>query len=128
MNKLGRLRVSCAIDYLAPARARPNLTIQANMFVRRLIIEGRRCTGVEVERPDGSIEGVSAKLVALSAGTLWSPSIRMRLGIAPRAHLESLSINVLRDVPGVGAKLSDHPALPVACLVKDCSIIGFDQP
>jgi len=111
MNKLGWLRASCAIGYLAPARARPNLAIQANMFVRRLIIEGRRCTGVEVERPDGSIEGVSAKLVVLSAGTLLSPWILLRSGIGPRAHLESLSVNVLRDVPGVGANLSDHPEL-----------------
>jgi len=31
-------------------------------------------------------------------------------------------------VPGVGANLSDHPALSVACLVKDGSIIDFDQP
>ncbi len=128
MNKLGRLRVSCAIGYLAPARARPNLTIQANTFVRRLIIEGGRCTGVEVERPDGSIEGISAKLVVLSAGALLSPSILMRSGIGPRAHLESLSIDVLRDVPGVGANLSDHPALSIACLVKDGAIIDFDTP
>ena len=128
MNKLGRLRVSCAIGYLAPARARPNLTIRANTFVRRLIIEGGRCTGVEVERPDGSIEGISAKLVVLCAGALLSPAILMRSGIGPRAHLEALSIDVLRDVPGVGANLSDHPALSVACLVKDGSIIDFDQP
>jgi choline dehydrogenase len=32
-----------AIGYLAPARE-ADLTIQANTFVRRLIIEGRRCT------------------------------------------------------------------------------------
>ena len=36
MNKLGRLRVSCAVGYLAPARIRPNLTIRPNTTVQRL--------------------------------------------------------------------------------------------
>ena len=128
MNKLGRLRVSCAIGYLAPARARPNLTIRANTFVRRLIIDGSRCTGVEVERPDGTVEGIAARLVVLCAGAILSPSILMRSGIGPRAQLESLGIDVLRDAPGVGANLCDHPAVSVTCLVKDASLINFDQP
>jgi choline dehydrogenase len=128
MNKIGRLRVSCAIGYLAPARARPNLTIRANTFVRSLLVSGGRCTGVEVERPDGTIEGIEAKLVVLSAGALLSPAIMMRSGIGPRAQLEALSIPVVRDVPGVGANLGDHPALSIACLVKDGAIIDFDAP
>jgi choline dehydrogenase len=128
MNKLGRLRISCALGYLAPARARPNLTIRANTFVRRLIVDGGRCTGVEVELPDGTIEGISARLVVLCAGAVLSPAILMRSGIGPRAQLESLGIDVQRDVAAVGANLSDHPALSVTCLVKDPSIIDFDSP
>ena len=37
MNKLGRLRISAAIGYLAPARVRPNLDILADTLVRRLL-------------------------------------------------------------------------------------------
>ena len=128
MNKLGRLRVSCAIGYLAPARTRPNLTIRPNTFVRRLILDGRRCTGVEIELPDGTIEGIGARLVVLSAGAILSPAILLRSGIGPRAQLEQHGIDVERDVPGVGANLSDHPSLAVTCLVKDPSIIDFDSP
>ncbi len=128
MNKLGRLRVSCAIGYLAPARARPNLTIRANTFVRRLMLHGGRCTGVEVELPDGTVEGIGARLVVVCAGALLSPALLMRSGIGPRAHLEQHSIDVARDVPGVGANLSDHPSLAVTCLVKDPSIVDFDAP
>jgi choline dehydrogenase len=120
--------VSCAIGYLAPARARPNLTIRANTFVRRLLLDGSRCTGVEVELPDGTIEEVSARLVVLAAGAILSPAILMRSGIGPRAQLEAFSIDVKRDVPGVGANLSDHPSLAVTCLVKDPSIVNFDAP
>ena len=128
MNKLGRLRISCAVGYLAPARIRPNLTIRANTFVRRLIIENGRCAGVEVEDTDGKSERLTAKTVVLCAGAIMSPAILMRSGIGPAEHLESLSIPVTRDVPGVGQNLGDHPALSVAAKVKDPSLLDPDQP
>ena len=128
MNKLGRLRISCAVGYLAPARIRPNLEIRANTYVRRLIIKQRRCTGVEVETETGEVLELSTPLVVLSAGALMSPAIMMRSGVGPRLQLEQLGIEVLSDAPGVGQNLSDHPALSVACIVKDSSLIDFDQP
>ena len=45
MNKLGALRVSCAVGYLAPARIRPNLTIRPNTVVARLLIRNGACVG-----------------------------------------------------------------------------------
>jgi choline dehydrogenase len=128
MNKLGRLRVSCAVGYLAPARIRPNLTIRADTFVRRLLASGGRCTGIEVENETGDIEEISGRLIVVCGGALMSPAILMRSGLGPRAHLESLGIDLVQDVPGVGQNLSDHPALSVICQVKDPSIIDFDQP
>ena len=127
MNKLGRLRISTAIGYLAPARARPNLTIQGSTLTRRLLIEGGRVVAAEVER-DGAIELVRGGLFVLSAGSLQSPAILMRSGVGPRAQLESFGIEVIRDVPAIGAKLSDHPALALRARVKDPSIISADDP
>jgi choline dehydrogenase len=127
MNKLGRLRVSCAVGYLAPARIRPNLTIRANTFVSRLLFDGKRCTGVEVEHPDGTPERVNARLVVVSCGAILSPALLMRSGLGPRAELEAFGIPVIRDVPGVGANLSDHPALSVVCLVKP-GTVDHEQP
>jgi choline dehydrogenase len=128
MNKLGRLRVSCAIGYLAPARARPNLTIRANTFVRRVVVTDGRCTGVEVETADGAVERIDAKLVVLCAGAVLSPAILMRSGIGARASLESLGIPLVSELPGVGANLSDHPALSVVCRVTDPALVDFDRP
>jgi choline dehydrogenase-like flavoprotein len=128
MNKLGRLRISTAIGYLAPARARPNLTIRGNTLTRRLLIEGSRVTGVEVEGPEGEVEAIRGRLVVLSAGALQSPAVLIRSGIGPRRQLESLGVEVVRDVPAVGAKLSDHPALAILCRAKDPSLIDEDQP
>ncbi|MGI8926681.1 MAG: GMC family oxidoreductase, partial [Tepidiformaceae bacterium] len=127
MNKLGRLRISTAIGYLAPARARPNLAIRANTLTRRLIIESGRVVAAEVER-DGEVELIKGRLFVLSAGSLQSPAILMRSGVGPRAAIERLGIESVRDVPGVGTNLCDHPALAVLCTVKDRALLDLDQP
>ena len=53
MTIRGGRRMSTAVCYLDPARARPNLTIQANALTECLLLEGKRCVGVRytVERP-----------------------------------------------------------------------------
>lgn len=127
MNKLGRLRISTAVGYLAPARIRPNLTIRANTHTRRLIVENGRVVAAEVER-DGELELVHGRLFVLCAGSLQSPAILMRSGIGPRAELDRHGIDVIRDVSGVGANLCDHPALAVVCTVKDPSLVDSDHP
>jgi choline dehydrogenase len=126
MNKLGRLRISCAIGYLASARIRPNLAIRANTTVRRILFTGKQATGIEVENTDGSIEVINAKLIVLSAGAIMSPVILMHSGVGPEAQLESFGIDVVGDEPGVGRNLSDHPALAVVCEVKQGT--DHDQP
>ena len=83
MNKLGRLRVSCAVGYLAPARIRPNLTIQADSLVHRLITENGRCTGRGGGAGEGELSEIRGKLVVVSAGAILSPAILMRSGIGP---------------------------------------------
>lgn len=128
MNKLGRLRVSTAVGYLAPARIRTNLTIRANTTVTRILFSGCKATGVEVQNADGSTETLNAHLVVLSAGALMSPKILMHSGIGPKTQLESFDIDVIGDEPGVGQNLGDHPALSVVCEVNDSAIINQDQP
>lgn len=128
LNKLGRLRISCAVGYLSPARVRDNLEIRSDTLVHRLVIEAGRCVGVEVEDAQGGVTEIRARLVVLSAGAIMSPAILMRSGIGPRRQLEDLGIDVRVHTPGVGANLSDHPALAVVCQVRDASLIDFDRP
>ena len=127
MNKIGRLRISTAIGYLSAARARPNLRIRANTLTRRIVFEGARAVGVEVET-DGQVEVLHARAIVISAGAIQSPAILMRSGIGPRQELERHGIAVLRDLQGVGTRLSDHPALAVVCRAKDPSLLEADQP
>ncbi|MCL4230121.1 MAG: GMC family oxidoreductase N-terminal domain-containing protein [Dehalococcoidia bacterium] len=127
MNKLGRLRVSTAVGYLAPARIRPNLEVRANTTVRRLLLESGRVVAAEVETGD-EVTVIRGRLFVLCSGSLQSPAILMRSGVGARPELEALGIDVVRDVPAVGANLSDHPALAVLCRAKDPSLLDADQP
>ena len=128
MNKLGRLRISAAIGYLAPARLRSNLHVHGQTLVRRLLFSGKRCSGVEVENAAGAVSQINARLVVVCAGALMSPSILLRSGIGPRAELDKLGVDCVADRPGVGKNLSDHPALGVLCDVQAPAVIDFDQP
>ena len=128
MNKLGRLRVSCAVGYLAPARLRDNLEIAAEQLVRRLLIEGGRCVGVELEDVEGVVSERRAELVVLAAGALLSPGILLRSGIGGRAAVAALGVDAVCDLPGVGQNLCDHPAISVVASVRDPGLIDFDSP
>ena len=128
MNKLGRLRVSAAIGYIAPARARANLTIVPNTEVRRAVFEGHRCVGVEAVNSSGETEVLRGKLVVLAAGALMSPCVLLRSGVGAKAEVEKLGVDLICPRPGVGKNLSDHPALAVVCEAKDASLIDFDAP
>ena len=127
MNKLGRLRVSCAVGYLAPARIRPNFTLLAERHVVRLVVDQRRCRGVELLH-NGETERLTADVVVLAAGALMSPAILLRSGIGARDQVEALGVPLVADLPGVGQNLSDHPAISVVCQVKPGVEIDHDQP
>lgn len=128
MNKLGRLRVSCAIGYLAPARLRPNLHIRPLSHVSRLVMDGHRCGGVEILGADGRRESLEARLVVCAAGALQTPTLLMRSGIGERAQLEHHGIHCVRELAGVGRNLCDHPALSVVCRGRPGLQVDHDAP
>jgi choline dehydrogenase len=119
MNKLGRLRISTAIGYLAPARYRENLTITPDTVAVRVVVDGGlRATAVEVEGPGGERRTIGARLVVLAAGAIHTPGILVRSGIGDPDELAGLGVEPIAAVPGVGANLSDHPALLVAMTAR----------
>lgn len=107
MNLHAGVRISSAISHLLPARGRLNLTIAGGCTVQRLLLEGNRATGVEVER-GGVLQRVSGTRITLAAGAIGSPAILLRSGIGPAAALSELGIEPVLDLPGVGATLYDH--------------------
>jgi choline dehydrogenase len=125
MNKQGRTRMSVAICYLQPVRHRLNLTIRGDCLIRRIVTDGRRATGVEVESGK-STQIVEGDRIVLSSGAIGSPAVLMRSGIGPEAHLRELGIGVVADVPGVGANLDDHPMLGVVFQAKEGTLRADD--
>ncbi len=90
-----------------------NLTVITSALATGLLIEGGRAAGVTYRRA-GREETVRAQAeVILAAGAVGSPQLLMLSGIGPADHLREHGIYVIADSPGVGANLSDHPAVPV---------------
>jgi choline dehydrogenase len=103
-------RWSTANAYLRPALKRPNVSL-VNGFVRRIVIENQRATGVEFEARR-QIQFVRAKReVVVAASSINSPKLLMLSGIGPAAHLAQHGIKLVADRPGVGANLQDHMEL-----------------
>ena len=108
LNNPDGVRWSTAIGYLSEARHRPNLAIEADCLVHRVLFEGNRAIGVEAER-DGEVHRYCGEEVVLCAGAFGSPQILMLSGVGHADHVETMEIPVVHDLPGVGRNLRDHP-------------------
>ena len=98
-------RSSAAMAYLAPNRARPNLTVRTGAQVKRIVVENGRATGVELM--DGSRIAAASEVI-LSSGAIGSPRMLMLSGIGPADHLAEVGIRPVFDQPGVGSNFQDH--------------------
>src|SRR5256886_3802716 len=101
-------RCSTAVGYLRPARRRPNLTIVSNALAGRILFSGRRAVGVEYRHGETTRVAHANAEVILAGGTFNSPQLLQLSGLGPAPLLQSLGINVIADMPGVGADLQDH--------------------
>jgi choline dehydrogenase len=101
-------RWSAAVAYLRPAMSRPNLTVRTGVLVQRVTTRGQRATGVAYRHRGQDVEARAEREVILCAGAINSPQILMLSGIGPADDLRSHGIDVVADIPGVGANLQDH--------------------
>jgi choline dehydrogenase-like flavoprotein len=101
-------RVSAARAFLRPALSRPNLTLLVNTNVVKLNFKGTRCVGVKLMKDDALRDIAAEKEVILAAGTINSPKLLMLSGVGEAKALRSLGIDVVENLPGVGANLQDH--------------------
>ena len=118
MNNPEGVRMSTALTFLSAVRHKLNLTVKANVVVRRILFEGKKAVGVEVES-GGEVFQVETDQIVLSAGSMASPQILMMSGVGPADHLREMGIPVVHELPGVGQNLRDHPIVAVICEVRD---------
>jgi choline dehydrogenase len=91
-----------ALAAFAPL-VRPRVDLRSGTTVRRVLMEGHRAVGVEVEGP-GGVEEIRADLVIVSGGAYGTPELLWRSGI---------------EAPGIGEGLQDHPWLMMDVEARD---------
>ncbi|KAL7811922.1 GMC oxidoreductase [Trichoderma gracile] len=114
-------RGSASVSYIHPIlrgdEKRSNLTILTNAWVSRVNLQGDTATSVNVTTSDGQRHVVRAATeIILCAGAIDTPRLMLLSGLGPRERLESVNIPVVKEIPGVGENLQDHP----------CTLVQFE--
>ncbi len=131
VNQKRGWRWNAAKAFLRPTcYGRPNFEMWTGAQVSRLLFEqqpdgSRRCSGVEAWNGQAMLTAQAAREVILSAGSIGSPVILQRSGIGPAASLQQHGIEVLSDLPGVGANLQDH--LQIRAVYKVAGVKTLNQ-
>ena len=112
-------RMSVSHCYLRPALRRPNLNVITEVPVRRIVLEGRRCTGVVYERWGKLIEARANREVILSSGAIATPQLLELSGIGRPGILKAHGIDVAHALPAVGENFRDHINARIVWRVKD---------
>lgn len=115
-------RQDTAHRYVHPLMASgrcPNLRLLVEKTVSRVIFDGNRATGVEVQPTGSGAQGkpsiiTARRLVVVSAGALGTPQVLERSGVGNKEILSRLGIPVVAHLPGVGEEYQDHNLIAYA--------------
>jgi choline dehydrogenase len=118
MTRIGRWRGSTAQTFLKQAKGRPNLRVETEALATLLNFTGKRCTGVTFRQRGQTIVAQASREVILCGGAVNSPHLLQISGVGPAAHLQSIGVPVVHDLPGVGANLQDHYVVRISHRVR----------
>jgi choline dehydrogenase len=115
-------RMSVAHCYIEPAMKRAtNLHVVTNAMTLRVLLEGKRCVGVEYEK-DGKVVQARARETILSAGGVASPQVLELSGIGQPELLKKHGIEVKHELRAVGENFRDHINVRIIWKVKDARV------
>jgi len=113
-------RQSVYRSYVHPHLHRTNLTVLTHAVVRRIIFQGSRATGVEIDHR-GAISRIAAdREIVLSLGAINTPKVLLHSGIGNADELRPMGIPIVAHLPGVGQNLQDH--LGIDCVFESPEI------
>ena len=118
VNQRRGIRWNARKAFLEPARKRPNLRILTGAQVLRLMLEGRRVTGLVFRDRQGLQHVRAGQEVVLSAGAIGTPQILELSGIGAPRVLGAIGVPVAHALPGVGENLQDHLQLRTIFAIK----------
>jgi len=108
VNQKAGLRWSAARGFLKPAMKRPNLKLEMNAAVTRVLTLDGRAVGVAWTRAGKAFESRARGEVVLAAGAVNTPGLLEHSGVGDGARLSGLGVRVISHAPGVGENLQDH--------------------
>jgi choline dehydrogenase len=108
--------------YLKPAQGRRNLHIVTEAHTRRVLLEGRRCIGVEYQRRGQTLQALAGREVVLCAGGVASPQLLELSGIGRPEVLQEHGIEVRHALPAVGENFRDHINTRIQWRITDRSV------
>lgn len=125
VNQRRGIRWTAAKAFLRPIRRRPNLRVVTGALARRIRFEGRRATGLDLTVDGQAATATAAREIVLAAGAVGSPHLLMLSGVGPAAALRDHGVEIVHDLPGVGANLQDH--LQLRCIYKVANAVTLNQ-
>jgi choline dehydrogenase len=109
LTALNGERMSAWKSFVAPMQVHPRLTVTTSALVHRVLLSKGQAVGVEYSQGNQPLQRAYARAeVVLSAGVLGSPKVLLLSGIGPSAHLQSIGVSTIVDLPAVGENLHDH--------------------
>jgi choline dehydrogenase len=110
VNQKRGVRWNTSKAFLRPARGRPNLQVWTGHHATRLLLQGQRVTGVELQPAGGGapVQALAAREVVLCAGAVGTPQLLQLSGIGDGALLHEHGIALRHELAGVGDNLQDH--------------------
>jgi len=106
-------RVSAAHAFIEPVRHQPNLTILTRATVQRVLMSGKRATGVSVLVKGALQQFQAAREVVICGGLLESPRLLQLSGIGPADVLAAADVDLVHESPDVGRRMLEHLSLAV---------------
>ena len=91
-----------------PASVEPDSA--GDVLARRVMFDGKRATGVEVES-NGQAFVVEGGEIIVSSGAVGSPQLLLLSGVGTAEELRPLGIDPVHELPGVGRNMKNHPSV-----------------
>jgi choline dehydrogenase len=113
-------RMSAAKAFLVPALSRANLKVITGATCKKISIENDVASGIEfMTKASGTLLARAKREVIVCAGAFESPKLLMLSGVGPKDELKKHSIEIKKELEGVGKNLHDHLFFPMSALCRE---------